>query len=781
MFLVLAVVPVEAQPSNLFTYQGRLNVSGAPANGSYDLKFSVYDLISGGTQQGLTLTNTATLVSNGLFTAALDFGPIFPGADRWLEIAIRTNGPAAFSSPLPRQKLMPTPYAITAYGVPAGAITSAMLGSGTVTTDKIATGAVKGSQIDDAGAAVYQGFLEAAKSGGVDSSLSFGDLLSFPSVGGVAPTLVFRVNGGVIGNAIGFSGTEGVSERYAYLVQVSSNNVSGNANSYLGQPATLTFTRGSRTTVYGGIVTSAGISGVAASGYIQTFKLEPTIAYLGLSSDHRIFQNYRNYEVAQTVYQNLTGDTLTLQLTGAYVTRENLVQYAETAFNFFSRLLESEGIFYYFNHGTSPPGLILQDTMTGLPVAANSPYQYFGEQATIAPGSECIRKFRNSARQSTISWVLDGYNFSTPATSLTVTNNGLEGTGQTYEYLPSAKVKSDLQTLAGRRQGSHNMQRYVMPGASSLPDLHAGYTFTLTDSSLAGGSGIYMVTSVRHSAFVGISNGAPVLYYGNQFEVIPTSYPYRPALKTPRPIAQPSTANVTGPAGETIHVDSLGRVKVQFHWDRYGASNDTASAWLRVTSPMAGANHAMMFLPRVGDEVLVSFLGGDPDSPIVTGSMYNAAAGPPYGLPTAKNVSTIKSIATDGQVNELKFDDSAGAQALTLHAARDLSIQAVRQTTIASPLSINGGTIFTNVSAGQAIVGSCATYQTNIPITFSKTFTTVPKITATPHSDPNWVVNDTFAVSVRSATTTGCVLNVVRVDSSAGWSQILRVNWFAWE
>jgi len=220
---------------------------------------------------------------------------------------------------------------------------------------------------------------------------------------------------------------------------------------------------------------------------------------------------------------------------------------------------------------------------------------------------------------------------------------------------------------------------------------------------------------------------------------------------------------------------------VQFHWDRYGAKNNFSSAWIRVASPMAGSGHGMMFLPKIGDEVLVSFIQGDPDQPVIIGSLYNAAAVPPYALPANKTVSSIKSTSTDSQINEIKFDDIAGSQTLTLRAARDLTIQANRQVAINAPVSINGGTLLTNVLAGQATVGSSTTYQTNVTITFPKAFITTPKMVITASSDPAWNVGDTFVATVRSVSTTGCVVNIVRVDSAGGWSQLLRVNWIAWE
>jgi hypothetical protein len=179
--------------------------------------------------------------------------------------------------------------------------------------------------------------------------------------------------------------------------------------------------------------------------------------------------------------------------------------------------------------------------------------------------------------------------------------------------------------------------------------------------------------------------------------------------------------------------------------------------------------------------VLVTFLQGDPDQPVVIGSLFNATANPPYALPAAKNWGTIRSTSDDNQVNEIRFDNATGAQELTLRAAKDLILTAPGQIRVGAPLSINGGTPLNRVLAGQAVVGSATTSQTTVSINFSPAFSAAPRVLLTPVSDPNWNVPDTFVATVRTITASGCVVNIVRVDASGGWSQALRVNWLAWQ
>lgn len=765
-----------------FTYQGQLSIGGSPANGSYDFQFIVYDNISGGIQQGPILTNAATTVTNGLFNAVLDFGNVFPGANRWLDVSVRTNGGAAFTAITPRQPLTPAPYAITAASVQAGAITANMLASGSITTDKIAAGAVKGYQIDDGGAAAYGSFQESVQSAGGDATLGFTDIFQVTPTNGQPAGFTLAINGATFGSVAGFSGSEGISQPYFYVVETLVSGTAVNPDSEIGLAARLTFTRNGRSTTFAGIVTACTLSASTPTGLLYTVRIESPLAYLALTTDYHIYQNLTIPAVASSVYLNIATNTITQSLTATYSAHEFTVQYRETDFNFVSRLLEHEGIFYFFNHGANPPALVFGDSASAYLTAPNSPFPYFGNTASNLPaGAEYIRAFQKAVHQSTLRSVADTYDFTAPAASLTAINTGAEGAGEFYEFGAPVTTLAYDQQLALARQDRHNLERALISGASAAPDLRAGYTFALSDQTGAGLGGNYLVTSIHHAGFVRITNGISTVFYGNQFQVIPASLNYRPALATPKPRAQAENAVVTGPAGQTIYVDKYGRVKVQFFWDRLGKNDQNSSAWIRVATPMAGANHGAIFIPQVGDEVLVSFLEGDPDRPVIIGSLYNGTDMPPYALPGSQHVTAIQSIGSDGQINEIKFDDTAGSQTFNLNAAKDLAIHANHQITMNGPVSFNGGTVFTNMLAGQGIVGSSSTAETNINITFPKAFITVPHVLVSPSADPNWNVPDTFVASVRSVSTTNCLVNVLRVDASTGWSQVLRVNWLAWE
>jgi type VI secretion system secreted protein VgrG len=756
-----------------FTYQGRLASSGVPVNGLIDFRVRVYDAVTNGNQFGSTFTTNSVVVTNGSFALALDFGSVFTGPNRWLEIAAKTNGSSTFTNLNPRQPLTPTPYAITASGTPAGAINSTMLASGAVTTDKIAVNAVKVNQIDDGGTAAYEAFQRTAQAAGDAAAVSFAEMANVTATNGVPPSLAFSTGGISFGTVVGFSGSEGMSRPFSYIVNVQYSGVAVDPSTKIGTTGILTYTRNGRSTSFSGVVTSCTLSGSTSIGLLYTFTLEPQVASLRHSTDYRVYQDYRVSDVISALTSSI-GATSTFQLVSSYSIHATLTLYGETSLNFFHRLLELEGIFYYFDHGDSPPSLIFGDSTTAVQSPPGNAYLYYGNNFTnFAPGgNEVIRRFEQAAHLTTLSSVVKTYNFITPGTTLSATSSGSSGTGTNYSFGTDIKTSAYVNATANWQKQRETLESELISGSSTIPDLHAGYTFTLSDQTSAGLGGTYLVTSVQHAAFVRVTNGTSTIFYGNRFEAIPSSMVYRPAAVTPRPIAQPCTGVVVGPCGQPIYVDTYGRVKVQLHWDRYGAKNDTASAWMRVAVPMAGTNRALMFLPHVGEEVLVSFLQGDPDQPVVTGSFFNGAMTPPYSMPANQTVSTLRTVGADGLVNELKFDDTTGLQKISLTGARDVSIQASGKTSIST---------LGNLQSGQAIAGTSTSNSVIVSITFPKAFTSTPKIVVTPNCDPGWNVGDTFTTTIRSVTTAGCVVNVYRADSSGGWSQALRLNWIAWE
>ena len=698
-FVLLLQTAFGASLGTSFTYQGRLSSGTNAVTGLYDLTFGVWSAATGATQVGSTLTNAAVGATNGLFTVTLDFGAgVFNGSDRWLEVGVRTNGSGSFATLAPRQALSPTPYAqyapsagaaAQASSVTAGAITTSMLANGAVTSAKIGAAAVKPSNIDDGGNALYQGFLGPASSMDSTAPLPYSTLSLVSSNSGAAPSFSFTLDAGAFGTVVSFTGHEGISEPYAYVVEALAAPGLLDPKAQMGRQGRLSFTRNGRATAFAGLVTGCSASSYDGTNDLYTFRLESPLAYLALNTDYRIYQAQAIPEIVASLYQSLTAYTLGNSLRGAYSQTANTIQYAETALNFFHRQLEHEGIYYYFSLDGTPPSLNLADSFLAYPAGNVATFLYYGDTSTNIPaGAEFIRSFQKAGRQSTKTSVLNAYDFTRPQLDLTETAPSLDGLGQGTNYQFDAAI-SDISVVQAHvkvLQERHDLERSTYFGTANGPDLRAGYTFTLTDQTGSSLGNTYLVTSVKHAAFRRTTNGVFSFYYGNQFDVIPSTLQFRPAPKTAKPVALPCVANVTGPTGEEIYVDKYGRIKVQFQWDRYGANDETSSAWLRVASLWAGKGRGMLFLPRMGDEVMVEFVQGDPDQPVVAGSFYNGTSMPPYDLPANQTRSGITTLSSKGGggANELMFEDKKGLELLAVTAERDLSLFAKNDMTALS-------------------------------------------------------------------------------------------------
>ncbi|MGB9604518.1 MAG: type VI secretion system tip protein TssI/VgrG, partial [Bryobacteraceae bacterium] len=276
--------------------------------------------------------------------------------------------------------------------------------------------------------------------------------------------------------------------------------------------------------------------------------------------------------------------------------------------------------------------------------------------------------------------------FETPSTSLLTTletktpvagNTGLELYDFPGEFLRRDEGEREARLRMEREEAAH----VLVQGASTCRAFTPGYRFEFYDHERKDQNGIYVITSVTHNAveggFYSGVGGPQEASYDNLFTAIPHSVPFRPPRVTPKPVVYGSqTAIVVGPKGEEIYTDKYGRVKVQFHWDRLGKYDEKSSCWIRVSQPWAGKAWGGIWTPRVGQEVIVDFLEGDPDRPIITGRVYNATNMPPYELPANQTQSGFRSRSSKGgtsqNFNEIRFEDKKGAEQIVIHAERDL-------------------------------------------------------------------------------------------------------------
>jgi type VI secretion system secreted protein VgrG len=397
----------------------------------------------------------------------------------------------------------------------------------------------------------------------------------------------------------------------------------------------------------------------------------PWLWLLTLGRDCRIFQQKSVPDIVSQVFSDLGMSDYKNSLVGSYPPREYCVQYNETHFDFVSRLLEEEGISYFFEHADGKHTLVLADDPSALATCSGAETVKYGTyeqwvQQTIVP--QC------SLEENVIAGAvaLDDFSFETPSTDFiveaasTAAQNG--GKRRLYEY-PGGFLKKDAgEGLTTVRIEEQEAPLRLLRGDSYTPAFTAGGRFTLAEHYRDDVNAEYALVRVAHRG-----EGES---YVNSFDAIPAAVKYRPPRTTKKPrIAGAQTAIVVGKSGEEIWTDKYGRVKVQFHWDQVGKNDENSSCWIRVAHGWAGKGWGQISLPRIGQEVVVSFEEGDPDRPLITGRVYNAEQTVPYALPDEGTKSTIKSDTSKGGggYNELRFEDKKDSEEVYFQAEKDFN------------------------------------------------------------------------------------------------------------
>ncbi|MGI8742119.1 MAG: type VI secretion system Vgr family protein [Bryobacteraceae bacterium] len=405
----------------------------------------------------------------------------------------------------------------------------------------------------------------------------------------------------------------------------------------------------------------------------------PWLWFLTRTTDCRIFQQKKAPEIIQQIFKDLGFSDYSLRLYGDFVQREYCVQYRETDFNFVARLMEEEGIYYFFEHEEGKHTMVLANDPSAHKPCPNQPSARYELSAGGWQDDDVVLEWHQEQEFRPGVYTSTDYNFETPGSSLAASVNG-KSKYEIYDYPGEYRKRSEGDGLVRIRLQEQEMARVIARGSSDCRAFTAGYRFDLKDHYRADLNKPYVLTALNHSAAQGANyasgNGAePELTYSNTFECIPHSTPFRPPRVTPAPIVQGcQTAVVVGPAGEEIYTDKYGRVKVQFHWDREGKRDEKSSCWIRVSQPWAGKGWGSVSIPRIGQEVIVDFLEGDPDQPIITGKVYNAEQMPPYDLPHGAVVSGLKSHSTKGGggYNEMSMDDTKHKEKITIHGQYDM-------------------------------------------------------------------------------------------------------------
>ena len=468
-------------------------------------------------------------------------------------------------------------------------------------------------------------------------------------------------------------GEEGISSLFDYTVILQTPDDEVDFDAIVGKTITVSISmEGGGFRYINGVVGEWAREEEGLQSIIYYARLYPWLWKLTLTEDHRIFQNKSVPDIIEAVFSDLGFADYTLSLQGQYDPREFCVQYRETAFNFVSRLMEEEGIFYFFEHEDGLHTLVLADDPSAFEALPN----FATAQVLAAPGDpptdSSIRTMRVEQALTTGKYALDDYNFETPDTELFVMAEGETGL-RVYEYPGGFPDTGKGETRAGIRLGAREANQRIVAGESYCRDFIVGYTFTLENHTVSSFNDTYVLRRVSIHA---TQDG-----YHNQFVASPSSIPFRPERKTPKPrIAGLQTALVVGKSGEEIWTDKYGRIKVQFHWDQEGKKDENSSCWIRVSQLWAGKSWGRLFLPRIDQEVIVSFLEGDPDRPLVTGAVYNATQTVPYTLPDDQTKSTLKTNTSKGGegFNELRFEDKKEEEEIYIHAQRDMNTHVLR-------------------------------------------------------------------------------------------------------
>ncbi len=476
-------------------------------------------------------------------------------------------------------------------------------------------------------------------------------------------------------------GEERLSSLFTYRITMISSDDDIAFDRIVGKAVTVAITLGDQETVryINAIVGRIELTHVDDRSQVAHYEAElhPWLWMLTHSGDCRIFQEKTVPEIVEAVCKGAGYTDIKKSLTGSYSKREYCVQYRETDYNFVARLLEEEGIFYYFTHEDGKHTLVLGDSDSAF--AKSSLLDAFEYRATEGHDDEdnVLSGLSVERRVTPKSYGIGGYHFETPSTDLYATAEGASGFGTVSDYLGRHTTSADGEALAKLRQQALAFPGRRVRGSGECRSLETGTRITVSGHRKSDLNTEYVLHSVRIDGASG--------HFNAHFTAFPPDLPFRPLDTAVKPrIHSTQTAIVVGKSGEEIWLDKYGRIKVQFHWDRLGKSDEKSSCWVRVAQNWAGKNYGIMFFPRVGQEVVVTFLDGDPDRPLVTGSVYNAEQTVPYTLPDDSTKSTIKTQTSKngtGKFNEIRFEDKAESEEIYVHAQKDMKIDVLNDVT----------------------------------------------------------------------------------------------------
>ncbi len=509
-------------------------------------------------------------------------------------------------------------------------------------------------------------------------------------------SFAFRVGSAEGFRVYAFTGTEEVHKPYEFEIELVHESPNVDFAEVLGKSACLSITdkSGGVRHVHGVVRKFTQLHTAHARTHYRAV-LVPRLWFLGLVTDHRIFQNLSATRIIEQVLkdQNFTGDTFAFKCFFDYAPREYCVQYRETAQHFISRLCEEEGLYFYFEHSEDRHVLCFSDREGGPRIGGESLLRFHpGAGTEVDTATVRSADLRQGIVSDSVS--LREWNFQ--KTRLKLDAGQIQPdpvkapipvgmTLEQYHYPHLYQLKKEGNRYAGIELLRHFSLSRRVEGTADVSRLVPGHTFELHEHPRPELNATWWAVRVTHRGEQPqvLEHEAPDrgMTYESGFLAIPESTRFVPAADHPknRVIGQQS-AIVTGPEGEEIYPDQYGRVKVQFHWDRFGTLNERTTCWIRVSQGWAGGQYGTMAIPRIGHEVIVSCQEGDPDRPLITGRIYNAANPVPYPLPENKTRTVFKSMSTPGiegkprGFNELRIEDKKGQEEIHLHAEKDVNV-----------------------------------------------------------------------------------------------------------
>ena len=479
------------------------------------------------------------------------------------------------------------------------------------------------------------------------------------------------------------TGEEAISEQFSYEIEMLSLDPAIDAADLIGRNVKLTLHwHDTESRPINGMVGQWRVGPLVSRGLrIYRARIVPWSWFLGHTADCRIFQNMNVPDIIEQVFKTYNYPDYEMAVSrDDYPKLEFCVQYRESALNFVCRLMEQAGIFYFFRHEENRHVLIIADknvTFQDL-LEKRLTYSPSSTASGIVPGLERqVQQWEHTFDFQPGHWAHQDFNFEIPSTDLRTTEKTvlkLRGadTLERYDYPGGYTDKGLGGKLTRTRMEAEEAAHHAVRGTSTYQSLATGGKFTLQRHPFEDDRKLYVSRRVRHHATEnGYLNDTEESRYHNDFEAIPFDVPFRPLRTTEKPFVHgPQTAMVVGPPGEAIFTDKHGRVRVHFHWDRYGKRDDTSSCWIRVSQAWAGRGWGSVNLPHVGHEVVVSFLEGDPDRPLITGRVYNGESGTAMGMPADKTQSGMR----DHSGNEILMEGKSGAQDIRVHAVKDMHV-----------------------------------------------------------------------------------------------------------